>query len=514
MTRTASLAIALWVSIAGGCANLPSQEGRSMTLATADTAGTQLGRTAARGVASHPGKTGIHALARPQDALAVRLLLAGATERTLDAQYYIWQDDEVGNLMFESLWRAAERGVRVRLLLDDLNTGGLEGTLGALDRHPNVEVRLYNPIMQRNVRVAGLIFDFARTNRRMHNKSFIADNQVSVVGGRNIGNAYYGAGGGVGFADLDVLVAGAAVSEVSTAFDVYWNSASAFPAANVISARSAKTDSELTAAFEAKRTDPRSMPYLRAVREAMPIGALVDSEDRWEWIDASVVYDDPAKTIEATTRVQSLLFPELLKRLGRPRSALDLVSPYFVPGPSGTEALALLAREGVRVRVLTNSFAASDVKAVHAGYAKRRHDLLRAGVELYELKPTASRRVRDDEDTFGSSASAALHAKTLAVDRQRIFVGSFNFDPRSALVNTEMGIVMQSPALAERLASFFDAEVRTAAYEVRLSADERSFEWIEHTPSGVMRFATEPGTRWWQRLQVEMLSVMPIESLL
>ena len=513
MTRTASVVFALCVSIFSGCASLPSQDGRPVTVARTDTAGTQLGRLVTPGVASHPGKTGVHALSQPQEALAIRVLLAAASERTLDVQYYIWQDDQVGHLMLETLWKAAERGVRVRLLLDDLNTGGLDPTLGALDRHPNVEVRLYNPIMQRNLRVAGLIADFTRTNRRMHNKAFIADNQLSVVGGRNIGNAYYGPGGGVGFADLDVLVVGEAVNDVSSAFDLYWNSASAFPAANVISARRAKSDMELIAAFDATRADPRSIPYVRALREAVPLSALVEASDRWEWIDAHVLHDDPSKTIEATTRVQALLFPELLNRLGRPRKALDLVSPYFVPGPSGTEALAMLAREGVRVRVLTNSLAASDVKAVHAGYAKRRHDLLRAGVELYELKPTASRRARED-DTLGSSASASLHAKTLAVDRERIFVGSFNFDPRSALLNTEMGIVMQSPALAERLASFFDGEVRSAAYEVRLNADGRGLEWIEHTPTGLVRFDTEPGTRWWQRLQVDVFSMMPIDSLL
>ena len=515
MNRIVSLAFCgLCVSLVAGCASLPLQEGRSVTMARGDTAGTQLGRAVAPAAASHPGKTGIHALPEPHEALAVRVLLAAASETTLDAQYYIWHDDQVGNLMFEALWRAAERGVRVRLLLDDLNTGGLDPTLAALDRHPNIEVRLYNPIMQRNARVAGMIADFARTNRRMHNKAFIADNQVGVVGGRNIGNEYYGAGSGVGFADLDVVVVGAAVRDVSNVFDLYWNSASAYPAANVISMRGAKSDAELNAVFSATSTDPRSTSYVRAVRDAVPIGALLDSAHRFEWIDTHVVHDDPSKTIEPTTHLQALLFPELLKRLGRPRSTLDIVSPYFVPGPSGTQALAALARDGVRVRVLTNSLAASDVKAVHAGYAKRRQALLRAGVELYELKPTVSRRSRDDGDALGSSASAALHAKTLAVDRQRIFVGSFNFDPRSALLNTEMGVVIESPALAGRLASFFDGEVRGAAYEVRLTADDRSLEWIEHTPSGPARFDTEPGTNWWLRLQVDVLSLMPIDSML
>jgi cardiolipin synthase C len=226
------------------------------------------------------------------------------------------------------------------------------------------------------------------------------------------------------------------------------------------------------------------------------------------------VRDDPAKTLDAWARADVLLMPDLQRTMGSPRSQLDLVSPYFVTGTQGTAALVALARRGVEVRILTNSLAASDVAAVHAGYAKRREELLRAGVRLYEFKPSASREAREEQWKLGGSSSVALHAKTFAVDRSRIFVGSFNFDPRSALLNTEMGLVIDSPLLAERLAEFFAMVVPLAAYEVRLAADRQGLQWIEQTPSGEKRHAIEPGTSWFLRTGIGILSILPIDWLL
>ena len=507
------VAIAL-ASLITGCASLPSLEGRIATSALVDTAGTRLGRAVAPSVAANPGKAGIHALPEPYDAFAARILLAAATEKSLDVQYYIWHGDQVGYLMFEALWQAAERGVRVRLLLDDLNTRGLDPTIAALDAHPNIEVRLYNPVVQRDTRALNFLIDFTRVNRRMHNKSFTADNQVSVVGGRNIGDEYFGAGSGVGFADLDVIASGSAVREVSEEFDLYWNSPSAYPAPNFVGVPGPEGAANLEATFSAMHADPESIAYLEAVRGTPLIRDLLNRQLALEWTTAQLIYDDPAKTLDTTARTDVLLFPVLVRTLGRPDKALDLISPYFVPGAEGTAALVALAKTGVRVRILTNSLAATDEKSVHAGYAKRRHDLLRAGVQLYELKPTAAKASRDSKVRYGSSSSAALHAKTFAVDRNRIFVGSFNFDQRSALLNTEMGLVIESPVLAQRLATFFDAVVPMAAYEVRLTPDGRDLEWIEQTSSGASRYDTDPGTSWLLRRQVDFLSILPIEWLL
>jgi putative cardiolipin synthase len=494
-----------------GCASLAPPQDRTATYALQGTHDTRLGRALAAGVGKRPEATGIHALPQPRDAFATRALLAGAADRSIDVQYYIWHDDEVGNLLFEALWHAAERGVRVRMLLDDMNTKGLDPVIAALDDHPNIEVRLYNPLVQRGFRVLNFVGDFERVNRRMHNKSFTVDNQVTVVGGRNIGNEYFAAGSGVLFADLDVVAVGAVVPAVSKQFDLYWNSPSAYPAKPFVGAGDS---SLLPAKFAGNRADPDAAAYIEAVRATPIVRDILDGRLTFEWTTARVVNDDPAKTLDTTARSDILLFPELVRAIGRPGKSLDLVTPYFVPGEGGTDALVHLAKDGIAVRILTNSLSASDVSAVHSGYAKRREALLRGGVKLYELKSTAARDAPDADMSVGSSASSGLHAKTFAVDRERVFVGSFNFDQRSARLNTEMGLVIDSSALAQRLADGFDRQVPIVAYEVRIGPDGNRLQWIEHTPTGERRHDIEPGTGWWERFKVNVLSVLPIEWLL
>ena len=268
------------------------------------------------------------------------------------------------------------------------------------------------------------------------------------------------------------------------------------------------------ARFAANRADPDSVAYLEAVRQTPLVRELLDRKLDFEWATAQIVYDDPAKTLDTSDRTDVLLFPELVRKIGRPEKSLDLVSPYFVPGTDGTGRLAELAESGVAVRILTNSLAASDEKSVHSGYAKRRPDLIHAGVRLYEIKPNATKQEAESGYRFGSGSSSGLHAKTLAVDRSRIFVGSFNFDQRSARLNTEMGLVIGSPALAQGLARFFDGEVPMLAYEVRLGPDGSNLEWIERTSAGETRYDTDPETNWSTRIGVEMLSILPIEWLL
>ncbi len=512
MRRILSFVVIALASLITGCASLPSLEGRITTSALADTSGTRLGNAVTPLVAANPGKNGIHPLRYPHDAFAVRMLLAEAAEKSLDVQYFIWHGDRVGYLLFEALWRAAERGVRVRVLLDDLNTRGLDPTIGALDAHPNIEVRLYNPLVHRNSLALNFLTDFTRVNRRMHNKSFTADNQVSVVGGRNIGNEYFGAGRERIFVDMDVMVLGPAVGDVSKEFDLYWNSPSAYPAASIVGISRPEATANLKATFSAMRADPESVTYQEAVRKTPFVRDLLNRQLAFEWTTVQVVYDDPAKTLDTTGEVQ--LAPELMRTVSRADKTLDLVSPYFVPAADGTTVLQALAKKGVKVRILTNSLAASDVSAVHAGYANHRRDLLEAGIQIYEIKPTVAKESHEDRYMTGSSSSAALHAKTFAVDRSRIFVGSLNLDQRSKRLNTEMGVVIESPVLAQRLSAFFDTEVPKRAYEVRLTPDGRDLEWIEQTSSGEKRYDSEPGTSWFLRRKVDILSILPIEWLL
>jgi putative cardiolipin synthase len=512
-TRPSLGVVVVAALLVAGCASLPPLEPRSQTRALTDTDDTRLGRAMSPDARAHPGLTGVYPLSLPLDAFAARVVLADTAERTLDLQYYIWHGDQTGYLLFEAIWRAAARGVRVRLLLDDANTRGLDETIATLDAHANIEVRLYNPFVQRDARGVAFATDFARLNRRMHNKAFIADNQVAVMGGRNIGNEYYAAGEDVAFRDLDVAIAGAAVHDVSDAFDLYWNSASAYPAKAILAPAGADAAAKLEARFAATRADPAAAAYIDAVRRTPLLRQILERNFGTEWSRARVVRDDPEKTLDTTSRKDVLLLSDLLQVLGRPRTSLDLVSPYFVPGEAGTAALSRLAADGVAVRVLTNSWAATDVGPVHAGYAKRRCELARAGVRLYELKRSALLPGRPpDHDDEGEGRPTSLHAKTFAIDRERIFVGSFNFDPRSAQLNTELGIVIDSPVLARRLAAAFDNNVPPNAYEVRPAGD--CVEWIERTGAGEVRHAVEPETTAAQRALIQVLGALPIEWLL
>ena len=502
------IAATLWVT---GCATLPPLEGRPETHVVAHTADTRLGRSITPRAAEHPGQSGIYALAVPTDAFAARVVLAATAEKTLDVQYYIWRGDQTGYLLFEALWRAAGRGVRVRLLLDDNNTKGLDETIAALDAHPNIEVRLYNPVASRSGRMLQMLGDFSRLNRRMHNKSFTADDQATIVGGRNVGNEYFGAGEETLFTDLDVLAIGKAVHEVSAAFDLYWNSASAYPASLLLEPAGDGASGRLLERFAQTRDDPESKSYIDAVRDTPLVQELLDGKLAMEWADARAVRDDPAKTLDPQAGGDTLMLTGLLATFGNAANTFDLVSPYFVPGKDGAAALVALASRGVATRVLTNSLAATDVGAVHAGYSKSREELLRGGVRLYELKPTAT--TQQTKKKGQGSSPESLHAKTFAVDRKRIFVGSFNFDPRSARLNTEMGLVIESPALASRLAATLDQGLAQNAYELRLSPGG-SIEWIERVGTSEIVHEDEPRTGALRRAWIRFLSWLPIDWLL
>ena len=490
----------------------PSLQNRSQSQALSDTAGTRLGKAVSPRVAAHPGESGIHALRDAREGFAARALLAEAAERSLDVQYYIWRKDLTGTLLFESLRAAADRGVRVRLLLDDNNTLGLDTILGALDTHPNIEIRLFNPFFSRRARALGYVTDFGRLNRRMHNKSFTADNQATIVGGRNVGDEYFGATNGVLFADLDLLAVGPVVQEVSRAFDRYWASASSYPVEGLLPSLRPDRIAEVSEAARKVERSPEARRYVAALRETSLVRRLVAGTLELDWVSTRIVCDDPAKGLDQAPR-ESLVYRQLKEILGDPRTGLALVSPYFVPTAEGVAWFSGLAKRGVRVQVLTNSLEATDVSFVHAGYAKRRRPLLKSGITLFELRRHASGSGSPKTAGGAGSSGASLHAKTFAVDGTRVFVGSFNFDPRSAKLNTEMGFVIESPALARQIEEVFDTAVREDAYEVRLS-NTGGLSWLERRADESVRHETEPGTRRWRRAWVSFLSTLPIEWLL
>ncbi|MGH7624049.1 MAG: phospholipase D family protein [Gemmatimonadaceae bacterium] len=462
-------------------------------------------------IQAHPGHSGVVMLSDGRDAFAARVLLADAAERTLDLQYYIWHADLSGTLLFGAVHRAADRGVRVRLLLDDNATAGLDATLAALDAHPNIEVRLFNAFVHRRVRVLGYLTDFSRLNRRMHNKSFTVDNEVTIVGGRNVGDEYFGADQELSFVDLDVLAVGPVVQDVSADFDRYWECASSCPVARVIRVPKPESLAALSALCARAEHDPDAQAYVEAVARRPFVQELLAGDLALEWVPVRLVSDDPAKGLDRVSR-KELLAVRLRRIIDSPAAELDLISAYFVPGRHATESFAGLARGGVRVSVLTNSLEATDVAAVHAGYARRRKPLLAAGVTLFELKRTGAERGARDR-VFGGSSGSSLHTKTFSVDRLRLFVGSFNFDPRSTRLNTEMGFIIESAKLAGGTADAFINGIPDRAYTVRLN-QSGALEWVERVDGREIVYDRDPKTSIWLRAAVQLLSLLPIDWLL
>ncbi|MBP2684150.1 MAG: phospholipase D/transphosphatidylase, partial [Deltaproteobacteria bacterium] len=354
--------------------------------------------------------------------------------------------------------------------------------------------------------------------RRMHNKSFTADGQAAILGGRNIGNEYFEADPDLAFSDLDVLAAGPVAREVSAAFDDYWNSDPAYPVSTLIDHSTTPEDFARRRRqlddFVAAQADSA---YLQALRNSDLAGALRENRVRFSWGNAAVVYDRPEKILHATGEKEYQLAPQMKPYLEGIRKELIIYSPYFVPGDAGTAFLTGLVARGVRVRVLTNSLASNDVSVVHAGYSGYRRPLLRGGVELYELNKTPSPVDREGKKWTGGSSKASLHAKSFVFDRGQVFIGSLNLDPRSVIHNTEIGVVLTSPEIAQGMGEWFDLNVGKMAFRVELKQDENGSETLlwHGTVDGAPRtFDTEPYTGFWKRLGIGFLGILPIESQL
>ncbi|HUH86420.1 MAG TPA: phospholipase D-like domain-containing protein, partial [Pusillimonas sp.] len=309
----AGAGFAVFLTVLASCAQLPSLEGRSVTTAFDDTQETRLGRAIQPMANNHPGKSGVVPLTRGGDAFAARALMTQAAQRSIDIQNYIWHDDMAGILLFNALVEAADKGVRVRLLLDDNNTDGLDGVLAALDSHDNIEVRLFNPFLYRNWRWVGYLTDFSRLNRRMHNKSFTVDNQATIVGGRNIGDEYFGASDEFLFIDLDALAVGPVVKDVSSDFDRYWASASAYPVGLILERADDDGLARLHDNAQQVARDPKAAGYVKAMNELSIVTQLLDGSIELEWAVTRMVSDDPSKGL-GTADTNEML-PERLGRI-------------------------------------------------------------------------------------------------------------------------------------------------------------------------------------------------------
>jgi putative cardiolipin synthase len=469
---------------------------------------TELDRRVAPLLQAHPGRSGLALVHDNLDAFAVRALSARNAGRSLDLQYYIWHDDFTGRLLDYELLNAADRGVRVRLLLDDLNAHDRNSILAALDAHPNIEVRMFNPTRNRKdplMRAVEMLMRPVATNRRMHNKAWIADGRVAVVGGRNIGDEYFSAAADTNFVDLDALVVGPAVAQAEAIFDDFWNGNAAIPLAALKRARPGAL-AELRERAAKAEVLVRDHAYLRRMRASSGTAEFV-SGAALHWPDRLQVLSDPADKVDGGDEARWLVKP-LAHEMLRAMRSFEVISPYFVPGERGLQALRGLRARGVDVEVLTNSLAATDVLAVHSGYAPYRKPLLEAGVDLFELKPQGVR----DSSLFGSSG-ASLHTKAFAVDGETGFVGSFNVDPRSISLNTEMGVLFHDREATAALERLF--RTRTGGrHSYRVLLRDGSVRWEDSSTTPPVEWRHEPETGWWQRASVRILEWLPIESQL
>jgi putative cardiolipin synthase len=462
-------------------------------------------------VAKHGGKTGIILGPDGLAAFASRALSARKAGRSLDLQYYIWHNDPTGRLLAHEAWKAAERGVRVRVLLDDMNTQDEDTDLLAFDAHPNIEIRVYNPFRNRNgpMRMLELVQRFFSVNHRMHNKAWIADGRVAVLGGRNIGQEYFDASADTNFRDLDVVLFGPKVAQASAIFDAFWNSEAAVP----ISALSKRSKRQLDTAIARARAEARSdsaKRYLQRMDGSATVRGYFRGELAPHWSNHIEVASDPPLKWKQDDRAGWLVNKLSTQIFGARREAL-LISPYFVPGDTLTSRLVdLVQRKHAKVGVITNSLAANDVPAVHAGYMAYRGRLLDGGIDLYELRAQGA---GENHGLFGSSG-ASLHTKAFVIDGKRGFIGSFNLDPRSAYLNTEMGVLFEDRDIAAAVREEYQRLAGPAlSYQVCRDKDG-ALCWRDRSQDPPLVLHKEPQTTAWQRATARMIGWLPIESQL
>lgn len=471
----------------------------------------ELDRLVAPMVAAHPGRSGLLLSADPTQAFALRALTARAAGRSLDLQYYYWKEDMTGTLLAGEVLAAADRGVRVRLLIDDINLAGRDANYLSLDSHPNIEVRLFNPCWNRIgplQRGFEMLMRAWSATRRMHNKAWIADGTLALVGGRNIGDAYFDASELFNFRDLDLAVAGPAVDQAAGIFDSYWNSESVLPIAGLPRIESGDLE-RLRRDIAAMADSPQAAPFLERLRSEPTLRSLLESTaGAFHWCDkVSVLADPPGKALGAGREdwLYKAIFPAVL---GATRS-LGIMSPYFIPGRQGVTELSRLARDGVQVTVLTNSLAATDVAAVHGAYARYRLPLLDGRVKLHELRP----RARKESMSLFGSRGASLHTKAFVADGRTGFVGSFNFDPRSVSLNTEMGILFENPELAGEINHLL-ANLATSSASWRLARRGKRLVWHDGISPDAKVLLTEPEAGIWRRAVARVAGWLPVESQL
>ena len=517
--------------LAAACATRPPASAYSRTtthaLPTSTSTSTPLGEALAGPVRAHPGESGFRLLPTGTDALQMRVALARAATKTLDMQYYIANEDTTGKLLLGAALYAADRGVRVRMLVDDLNFHDIDRLMAALDTHPNIEIRVFNPYGSAHetmfARTENLFTDIDSFTRRMHNKAMIVDNQLAIVGGRNLGDEYFSASPTLQFKDLDVLAAGPIVAPISQSFDEYWASDNAYPL-KVLNHQHFDPH-ELDAARDDLRRHwhENADPYDAKPLNATPLAAQIAADQLGlVWGRARFVVDSPRKIDAPTDGAIGEAMQELVDQMKRAQHSVLAFSPYFVPHDAGVKVLASLTARGVRVAILTNSLAATDAVAVQAGYSPYRVPLLENGVELYEFKPQQD---APRLGLVGSRSRASLHAKAYIIDQRTLVIGSLNLDPRSAHLNTELALVIDSPTLAEEVTRLFDAATAPGvSYRVTLATPAEQLQlrnsaaphsrlvWTADEDGMMRTYNLDPHAGFYRNVLTGLFLLLPLDS--
>ncbi len=496
------------VGLFAGCATVSFDQSKSYSVAITDTGDTVLGKLVADWVELNEGLSGFYPLRQGMDALGVRLRLAESAEKSIDLQYFLKKDDTAGAVMTNALLKAADRGVRVRFLIDDIFTTFPDRYFLLMNEHPNIEIRLFNPISRRGISWFNFIGNIRQANRRMHNKSYTVDNSISVVGGRNIADEYFTLKTDVVFVDLDVLALGPIAEDISKSFDEYWNHSRAVPIEQFTSSPN-KEDLE-TVGLEV--ADELNNIYETVYEKALNSQLLQDIFAGRQPLFAAptrVLADSPDKLINKIDEEHMLLAKDLIDVVLSAKTEVAFISPYYVPGNFGVQLVRDLVAKGVRVVIITNSLASTNHIPVHSAYARYRKAVIRAGAELYEARANAARELPGSED---GPDVLTLHTKAIYIDRKQVFIGSLNLDPRSIKINAEMGLLIDSEDMIESLAQGVNERLATLTYRV-LENDKGQLEWHGRINNRDVIETKEPLTGWWRRFKAWFMKIAPESQL-
>jgi putative cardiolipin synthase len=477
---------------------------------------TALGHVIHPAVVRNPGQSGFRVLETGTESLALRLAMVRSAEKTIDLQYYGISDDVTSNLLLDAILHAAARGVRVRFLLDDISLRRVSQSLAVLDDNKNIEIRVFNPLSTRHESIpsslAGLITDSGHAMRRMHNKAMIADNQIAIMGGRNLGDEYFDSDPEVDFKDLDILTAGPITAKISASFDQYWNDKNSFPLAAL---QNPVKDPDRIQQIKHNMRDKWDQALETATGKQQLNAQLTDrlrqSSFKLIWARAELAADAPFKIDQNKQNATSEPLLSMGELLDKADHEFLLTSPYFVPQDDGVAYLSALVKRGIHVRVLTNSLASTDVVLAHTGYQPYRETLVKNGIDLYELKPANGQRPKQRLLAMSEPAHAALHTKVYVVDGRDVMIGSFNFDPRSIDLNTEIALVIHSPEIAARITRLF-AESSKPENSYHLVIKDQKLNWMTTEKGSDTLYTSDPKAGFWRRIQAVLMGFLPVEN--